>query len=293
MARALSGAVAPDRLTLVVNVGDDEYMYGAYVAADVDTVTYTLAGIEGPNGWGIDGDTFYVMDELSRRGIDTAFRLGDRDLATCLHRTGAIRAGTPLSEVTAEIATSLGVEPTVLPASNDPVRTVVQVADGTRLSFQEYFVLRRHEDDVVGLEYRGAENAAPAPGVLDAIEAADLVVVAPSNPPLSVWPILAVPKIRRAIESARSVVAVSPLFGGKALKGPADKVMASLGLAPGTAGILDAYKGLVSSLVIDQGDIADEALSTADVRVIATDTRMTTPEQGADFGAWLMDTMTR
>jgi LPPG:FO 2-phospho-L-lactate transferase len=256
-------------------------------------VTYTLAGIEGPNGWGIDGDTFYVMDELSRRGIDTAFRLGDRDLATCLHRTGAIRAGTPLSEVTAEIATSLGVEPTVLPASNDPVRTVVQVADGTRLSFQEYFVLRRHEDDVVGLEYRGAENAAPAPGVLDAIEAADLVVVAPSNPPLSVWPILAVPKIRRAIESARSVVAVSPLFGGKALKGPADKVMASLGLAPGTAGILDAYKGLVSSLVIDQGDIADEALSTADVRVIATDTRMTTPEQGADFGAWLMDTMTR
>jgi len=293
MARALSGAVAPDRLTLVVNVGDDEYMYGAYVAADVDTVTYTLAGIEGPNGWGIDGDTFYVMDELSRRGIDTAFRLGDRDLATCLHRTGAIRAGTPLSEVTAEIATSLGVEPTVLPASNDPVRTVVQVADGTRLSFQEYFVLRRHEDDVVGLEYRGAENAAPAPGVLDAIEAADLVVVAPSNPPLSVWPILAVPKIRRAIESARSVVAVSPLFGGKALKGPADKVMASLGLAPGTAGILDAYKGLASSLVIDQGDIADEALSTADVRVIATDTRMTTPEQGADFGAWLMDTMTR
>lgn len=293
MARALSLVVAPDRLTLVVNVGDDEYMYGAHLAADLDTVTYTLAGIEGPNGWGIDGDTFHVMDEMSQRGIDTTFRLGDRDLATCLQRTDALRAGRTLSQVTGAIAASLGVRPSILPASNDPVRTMVQIADGTWLPFQEYFVVRRHEDEVVALEYRGAGIAAPAPGVLEAIAAAGLVVIAPSNPPLSIWPILAVPGIHEALESAGSVTAVSPLFGGKALKGPAAAVMASLGLPPGTAGILEAYGGLISSLVIDRGDAADEALSTAGVRIIAADTRMTTPGQGAAFGTWLMDTMTR
>ncbi len=292
MARALSSAVAPDRLTVVVNVGDDDYMYGAYVAADLDTVTYTLAGIEGPYGWGIAGDTFHVMDEMSGRGIDTSFRLGDRDLATCLQRGEALRSGTTLSVVTTQIATSLGVEQRVLPASDDAVKTEVQIATGEWLPFQEYFVLRRHQDDVAAVRYQGIASAVPAPGVLAAIAAADLVVIAPSNPPLSIWPILDVPGIRDAVAAAGSVVGVSPLFAGKALKGPADRVMATLGLPAGTAGVLEAYSGLLSVCVVDQSDSADEALSTTATRVLSTDTRMRTAAEGRRFGRWLLDTMT-
>ncbi len=291
MARALSSAVAPDRLTVVVNVGDDDYMYGAYVAADLDTVTYTLAGIGGPHGWGIAGDTFHVMDEMSRRGTDTSFRLGDRDLATCLQRSEALRTGTTLSVTTARIAASLGVEQQVLPASDDAVRTEVQIGTGEWLPFQEYFVLRRHEDDVAAVRYRGIEGAAPAPGVLAAITAADLVVIAPSNPPLSIWPILDIAGIRDAVAAARSVVGVSPLFAGKALKGPADRVMASLGLPPGTAGVLEAYAGLLSTCVVDESDSADESLSTPATRVLSADTRMRTVDEGRRFGRWLLDTM--
>ncbi len=293
MARALSSAVAPDRLTVVVNVGDDDYMYGSHVAADLDTVTYTLAGIEGPQGWGIAGDTFHVMDELSRRGVDTSFRLGDRDLATCLHRTEGLRSGRPLSTVTTEITQALGVAPRVLPATDDPVSTKVQISSGEWLAFQDYFVRRRHQDDVAALRYEGIEQARPAPGVLDAITLADLVVIAPSNPPLSIWPILDIAGIRESVMSAAAVVAVSPLFGGKPLKGPADRVMGSLGLPSGTAGILRAYEGLLSSLVVDESDAEDRALSTPATRVVPADTRIGTAEAGKKFGLWLLDTMAR
>lgn len=291
MARALSSAVTPDRLTLVVNVGDDEYMYGTYVAADIDTVTYTLAGAEGPHGWGLAGDTFAVMDELTRRGFDTSFRLGDRDLATCLQRSAALRAGKPLSVITDTIARSLGVTATILPATDDELRTSVQIRDGSWLAFQEYFVGRGHRDEVAAVAYRGAKSSRPAPGVLEAIYSADLLIIAPSNPPLSIWPILAVPGIREAVEAATDVAAVSPLFGGRALKGPADRVLASLGLPAGTAGILEAYSGMISTLVVDVSDTSDESLSTDRVRVVAADTRMTTPAEGRRFGTWLMDTM--
>ena len=291
MARALLSTVAPDRLTVVVNVGDDDYMYGAHVAADLDTVTYTLAGIEGPHGWGLASDTFNVMDAMDTRGVDTSFRLGDQDLATCLHRTAALRAAKPLSVVTAEIARSLGVGATVLPVSDDPIRTMVQIPDGTWLPFQEYFVGRRHQDAVAGLRYRGVEAASPTPGLISAINAADLVVIAPSNPPLSIWPILQVPGVRGAVASATRVVAISPLFGGTALKGPADQVLASLGFSPGSAGILEAYHGLLSTLVVDQGDAADSKLSDATTTVVAADTRMRTVEEGRRFGRWFMDTM--
>ncbi len=266
-------------------------MYGAHVAADLDTVTYTLAGIEGPHGWGLADDTFAVMDEMSARGIDTSFRLGDRDLATCLQRTAALQAGAPLSMATARIATSLGVEPTVLPASDDPIRTTVQIADGSWIPFQEYFVARRHQDEVIALRYSGIDEATPAPGVIEAITTADVVVIAPSNPPLSIWPILDIPGVRDAVQRAPNVLAVSPLFGGKALKGPADRVLASLGLSPGTAGILEAYDGLLSRLVIDATDAGDEALATEHTTVIATDTRMLSAEDGRRFATWLMDTM--
>ena len=268
-------------------------MYGSHVAADLDTVTYTLAGIEGPQGWGIAGDTFHVMDELSRRGVDTSFRLGDRDLATCLHRTEGLRSGRPLSTVTTEITQALGVAPRVLPATDDPVSTKVQISSGEWLAFQDYFVRRRHQDDVAALRYEGIEQARPAPGVLDAVMGADLVVIAPSNPPLSIWPILDIAGIRESVMSAAAVVAVSPLFGGKPLKGPADRVMGSLGLPSGTAGILRAYEGLLSSLVVDESDAEDRALSTPATRVVPADTRIGTAEAGKKFGLWLLDTMAR
>lgn len=267
-------------------------MYGAYVAADLDTVTYTLAGIEGPHGWGIADDTFQVMRELERRGIDASFAIGDRDLATCLQRTAALRSGIPLSEITNTTARSLGVEPRILPATDDIVRTKVQIEDGAWLPFQEYFVLRKHDDTVVAVDYEGAPVAKPAPGVPEAIANADLVVIAPSNPPLSIWPILAIPGIRQAIAEADRVVGVSPLFSGKALKGPADRVLASLGFPAGTPGILGAYAGLLDTLVVDLSDGEDESLSTDTTRVVSANTRMTTASEGSAFAAWLMDSMT-
>ncbi len=291
MARALSGALSPDRLTVVVNVGDDDYMYGAYVAADLDTVTYTLAGVEGPQGWGIRDDSFSVMDALADRGVDTAFRLGDRDLATCLLRTDALLQQQPLSAITAQITESLGVQQRVLPASDDQIQTRVKITDNSWLSFQEYFVARGHRDEVIALAYEGIESAKPAPGVVEAVAGADLVVIAPSNPPLSIWPILQIPGVAAAIAAADNVVAVSPLFAGKALKGPADRVLASLGLAPGTAGILQAYEGLLTTLIVDESDADDVRLSTAQTTVVAADTKITDPEAGRHFGQWVIDTM--
>lgn len=290
MARALAGVLDPGRLTAVVNVGDDDVMYSAYVAADLDTVTYTLAGIEGSHGWGIRDDSFNVMDEMSHRGLDTSFRLGDRDLATCLQRSVALAAGVPLSEITATIARELGVETRVLPVTDDRLSTRVRIADGNWLPFQEYFVVRRNADTVTELEYAGAEASSPAPGVLDAIGRAQLVVIAPSNPPLSIWPILAVPGVMTAVAEKERVVAVSPLFGGKALKGPADRVMASLGLAAGTAGILEAYNGLLSTLIVDTADSADESLSDRDTTILTADTRIADPEAGRRFARWLLET---
>jgi LPPG:FO 2-phospho-L-lactate transferase len=291
MARALAGTVAPDRLTVVVNVGDDDYMYGVHVAADLDTVVYTLAGIEGPHGWGIAGDSFRVMDELDARGVDTSFRLGDRDLATCLRRTASLRAGTPLSSITADHSSSLGVTAQVVPATNEPVRTRVQIGGGEWLAFQEYFVRRGHRDRVVALRYEGTEASTPAPGVMGAIEAADLIVIAPSNPPLSIWPILEVPGIRSAVSGATNVVAISPLFGGKALKGPADRVLESLKMPPGTAGIQAAYEGLLSTLIVDLQDSDDVKLGSQTTSVVAADTRIADPAAGRSFAAWLLDTM--
>jgi LPPG:FO 2-phospho-L-lactate transferase len=291
MTRALAGAVAPKHLTVIVNVGDDDFVYGVHVAADLDTVAYTLAGIEGPHGWGLADDTFHVMTELGQRGLDASFKLGDRDLATCLHRTQQLRHGTPLSKITTDICQMLGIHVRVLPASDEPVPTRIKVDSGEWLPFQEYFVRRQHREPVAALDYSNAASSAPAPGVISAIETAELVVIAPSNPPLSIWPILAIPGIRTAVESAQRVAAVSPFFGGKALKGPAEQVMAALGLPPGTAGILEAYEGLIDTLVVDTADAADERLSTTATKVVSSDTLLTGPAQGRRFAEWLIDTM--
>lgn len=293
MARALSAVLDPGSLTVVVNVGDDDVIHGAHVAADLDTVMYTLAGVEGPHGWGRADDSWTVMDEASRLGVDTSFRLGDADLANCLIRTDLLRSGEPLSTITRRLCDAHGVVPMVTPASDDRVPTRIQIEDGSWLEFQDYFVRRHHRDRVHAVDYEGAESATPAPGVIDAIEAADLVVIAPSNPPLSVWPILAIPGIRPAVAAARRVVAVSPLFGGRALKGPAADVMDALGLAPGNAGVLEAYAGLLSDLIVDRSDVDDvRTLDAADVRVTPLDTRIGDVAAGTAFGRAFLELFT-
>lgn len=287
-ARMATGLAAVEDvdLTVVVNVGDDAANHGLAISPDLDTVVYTLAGLEGPLGWGRSGDTFALNDELARFGVDNTFRLGDRDLALKLYRTFEIAGGASLSAVTEEVARSFGVEAHVIPASDDPVRTMVRITDGW-VTFQEYFVARRHEDDVLELRFDGADSARAAPGVVEAIQEADLVVIAPSNPPLSIWPILAIDEIRTAVEFHPAVTAVSPLIAGKTVKGPADRVMTALGLPPGNKGVAEAYAGVIDRLVIDSSD-RDDADSIEDIEVIVADTLIKEPAAGARLAAELV-----
>lgn len=263
-------AMADVETTIVANVGDDDSIYGLSVSPDIDTIVYSLAGVEGSQGWGRDGDTWRVMAELDRFGVDTSFRLGDMDLALNLFRTERLASGTPLSEITRMQAEAFDVPLSILPVTDDRLRTRVQTdSTGAWLDFQTYFVRRRHQDKVVAVRFEGEGSTAAAPGVLAAIGEADAVVIAPSNPVLSIWPILAVDGVRDAVAAAH-VMAVSPLIGGKALKGPAAEVMGSLGLPSGTAGVIAAYDGLLDDLVVDASDVIEHP----DVRIIGTDTRI-------------------
>jgi len=277
-ARLARGLAALDRvdLTVVVNVGDDTENHGLHISPDLDTVAYTLAGMQGPQGWGRADDTFHFNEELARFGLDNRFQLGDRDLALKMFRTSRMADGASLSEVSGEVARALGLETSLLPATNDRVRTRVEIEEGW-VSFQEYFVDRLHRDSVIGLEYEGADTAAPAPGVLEAIEGADMVVIGPSNPPLSILPIVAIEEIRTALTEHPKVLAVSPLIGGKALKGPADRVMASLGYPPGTRGVMSAYRGMLDRLIVDTSDAEDIGMMDG-ITVETADTLMTDEE---------------
>lgn len=274
-------------LTVIVNVADDDVVYGVDLSPDLDTVLYTLAGIEGPHGWGIRDDSRATLDQLARLGENTTLALGDRDLATNLFRTARRRRGEPLSEITAALAAALGVAARVLPVSDDAVRTEVRTPDGTWLSFQQYFVHHAHSEEVVEVRFTGADTARPAPGVLASVAEAALVVIAPSNPPLSVWPMLAVPGLREALVARTQVAAVSPLIGGRALKGPADRVLASLGLPGGNAGVAAAYAGIVTDLVVDHGDAAEPV--PPGVTVHAADTRIAEPEAAATLARRLLE----
>ena len=280
LARGLDRLESVD-LTIVVNVGDDEDIHGLHVAPDIDTVVYTLAGIEGPLGWGRAGDTFETNSEIGALGHDNNFQLGDRDLAMNILRTEALRNGTPLSAFTSNVTKQLGISAFVVPATDDKQRTMIETDTGEVLGFQEYFVLRQTRETVVAVTFEGSLD--PAPGVLDVITQADLVFIAPSNPPLSIWPILAVARIRDAVHRHENVVAVSPLFGGKALKGPADRVMASLGLPAGNAGVLAAYDGLVNRLIVDISDAADITELDGEVSVSALDTRLSEADAAERF----------
>lgn len=255
MAQGLARAVAPGDLTVIVNTGDDFDLYGLRICPDLDTVLYTLAGIANPEtGWGIAGDTKETLAAIARYGRDPWFQIGDRDFATHILRSEQLRAGATLSEVTAEFAGALGIASPIVPMSDQPVATAVETPDG-RLSFQDYFVARRQTDDVLGVAFTGIEYAEPTAAALAALEAADIIVICPSNPIVSLGPILALTGLRGALAAAAApVVAVSPIVGGKALKGPADKMLATLGHEVSAVGVARIYQGLIDGIVIDQQD---------------------------------------
>ena len=283
LAEGLAAHLGAD-LTVVVNTGDDLELHGLAIWPDHDTVAYTLAGLDDEvRGWGLRDETWTVMDGLAALGDDPWFRLGDRDLGTHLWRTDRLRAGSRPTAVALELRERLGFAATILPMADEPVRTEVRTDDGW-LEFQEYFVHRHQAPDVHDVRFRGIEAARPTPEVLAAIDAADIVVIAPSNPIVSVGPILAVPGVAEALAAARDrgvpVIAVSGIIGGKALKGPADRMLASLGHESSALGVARLYAGVATAFVVDDTD-ADSASSIAALGLtpIVTDTIM------ADDGA--------
>ncbi|HUI04867.1 MAG TPA: 2-phospho-L-lactate transferase [Acidimicrobiales bacterium] len=290
--RGLVRVVPPEDVTAVVNTGDDTEVHGLHVSPDLDTVTYTLAGLnDDERGWGLAGETWAAMDALERLGGDTWFRLGDRDLATHLYRSERLRQGAALSTVTAEIAAALGVGARLLPVSDDPLRTHLTLAGGPEVTFQDYFVRRRHAVAVEAVRFSGADAARPGPGVLDALLRAELVVVCPSNPIVSVGPVLAVPGVRDALAARRDdVVAVSPIVAGAALKGPADRLMAELGHEPTVVGVARLYAAFAGTLVVDDADAALAArVEACDVRCVVAPTVMHTPADAAALAVRLLD----
>jgi len=275
--RGLASARPRHELTIIGNTGDDTEIWGLHVSPDLDTVMYALAGrLDAMRGWGVADDTFRCLEAMGDLGAETWFNLGDRDLATHLYRTRALGDGTPLSAVTAELCRRLGVAARILPMSDDPVRTRVRTPDGW-LSFQEYFVREKAQVRVLDVEYAGAAASRPAPGVLEAIREADLVVVCPSNPVTSVGPVLAVPGMARALAAVRSrVVAVSPIVGGAAVSGPAGELMRARGLPVSPVGVAAAYAPWLGTLVIDRSDAARvPELERLGVRPVLADILMT------------------
>ena len=257
-ARFLDGLVRiipPEHVTAVVNVGDDMQWAGLHIAPDLDTVMYTLAGLVQPKlGWGLAGDGRRVLERLGSLGGPAWFSIGDDDLATHLYRTHRLHEGAPLSTVTAELCAALGVACRVTPVTDDRLRTVVQTADG-ELAFQDYFVRRRAADAVRALRFEGAETAAPAPNVLDALQQAEAIIIAPSNPFLSIDPLLAVPGLREAVQTSPApVVAISPIIGGAAVKGPAAEILASLGHDVSAIGVARLYAELADVFIVDEQD---------------------------------------
>ena len=283
--QALTEVVRPSDMTVIANVGDDVEVHGLHVSPDLDTLLYTLAGLgDEERGWGRADETWNARDTIERLGGETWFQLGDRDLGLHLVRTDALRRGEPLSAVTERIARAVGLQLALLPATDDRLRTRIRTPAG-EFEFQEWFVARGHADRVDQVVYDGAADATPAPGVLEALDAAELIAIAPSNPFVSIGPILAVDEIRALVERRRDrVVAVSPLIGGRAVKGPAEAMFQSLAGGTGAAQVTDCYKGLIGALVIDEAD-ADDAAAVAErgVRPLVTRTLMSEPDARAEL----------
>jgi LPPG:FO 2-phospho-L-lactate transferase len=297
-ARFLTGlvrVVPPGDVTAIVNVGDDVILHGLHISPDLDTVTYTLAGaIDPERGWGLANETWQALDTVRQYGGVGWFNLGDRDIGTHLFRTHRLREGASLSEVTRDIARGWDLAVDIVPVTDDRVETRVTIdddGDATEIGFQEYFVKLRHSVPVREVRFVGADQARPAPGVIDAIESADVVVVAPSNPIVSIGPLLAVPGVRAAVEARRtSCVAVSPIVAGAALKGPADRMMIELGHDASVVGVARLYRSLASVLVIDDADAARaDAVRAEGIDAVVCDTIMADPERSARLARRVLD----
>jgi LPPG:FO 2-phospho-L-lactate transferase len=289
LARGLQDVLAPDELTVIGNVGDDVEVLGLHVSPDLDSVLYALAGLnDEERGWGRAGETWEALDSVAAWGGESWFRLGDRDLGLHLVRTQALRAGEPLSAATARLTAAAGLETRLLPATDDRLRTHVVTPAGT-FPFQEWFVARGHRDDVDDVRYEGATTARPAEGVLEAVSAAALIVIAPSNPYVSIGPILAVDEVRRVL-AERSVpcIGVSPLIGGRAVRGPLDRMLRRMAGGVTPQHVADRYDGLLDTLVIDRADAGAEV----GVPVETTDTLMRDRDAAARLATAVLEAAT-
>jgi len=288
-ARYLAGQllVTPDTdVTAVVNVADDVVLHGLHVSPDIDTVVYTLSGaIDADRGWGLADETWNALGELRALGLDAWFNLGDRDIGTHLFRTTLLRDGLSLSDVTARLASARGLGCRVLPVSDQPIETRVTLASGEEIGFQEYFVRLAHGVAISGVRFAGVDEAQAAPGVLDAVAAADVVVIAPSNPVVSIGPVLAVGGVTDALAARRERnVAVSPIVAGAALKGPADRMLRELGEESSVVGVARRYREVIATLVIDEADAElASAVAATGVRPVVAPTIMSSPEAAAEL----------
>jgi LPPG:FO 2-phospho-L-lactate transferase len=271
----------PGALTVIVNTGDDITLHGLKISPDLDIVTYTLAGIVDPTkGWGFRGETFHALERLAAFGRANWFNLGDRDLATHIHRSALLPEGKSLSDAAESIRLALGVKSRILPMSNEPAPTIIDSSEGA-LHFQEYLVKRRAEPVVRGIRFDGVESVRPAPGVLQAIRDADRIVICPSNPLISIGPILAVPGVREALRARKiDVIAVCPIVGGKSLKGPSDKMLEQLGYRASAEGVAKLYVDFIGTFVIDPLDKSQaQAISKLGMKVVVLPTVMKTRAQ--------------
>lgn len=294
LAHGFAQVVPPGDLSVIVNVADDAEPYGLHVSPDVDAVLYTLAGlIDAERGWGVRGETFTALAMLERYGEPAWFRVGDADLATHVRRTRLLSDGATLTEATAAMATALGIGTRVLPASDDRIRTVIDTDDGA-LEFQEYFVRSRQQPEVRGVRFDGIHDARPTSAVLESVRDADVVVIGPSNPFVSIGPILALEGLHHVLSAARANrVAVSPIVGGRALKGPADRMLVSLGHEPTALGVARIYQGVVGTFVVDEADATlAAAIESLGMRAVVLPTVMRSDTDRAALASAILRAVT-
>jgi LPPG:FO 2-phospho-L-lactate transferase len=279
LAHGLAQILPPEDLTIIVNTGDDFEHLGLYICPDLDTVCYTLAGLANPEtGWGRMNETWNAFENFSKLGGPDWFRLGDQDLGTHLERTRRLKGGDPLSQITKDFCKTWGIQQNVIPMCDQPVRTIVETEEG-ELAFQEYFVHRRCEPRVKGFRFDGAEKAEPAPGAREAIRSADAVVICPSNPWVSIDPILATLTSALSHKGRGGIVAVSPIIGGQAVKGPAAKMYRELGIEPSALAVANHYRGLATGFVLDKVDAQlNDNIRGLNMRTLVTNTLMNSPE---------------
>tara|TARA_B100000902_G_scaffold261053_1_gene247334 strand:+ start:4261 stop:5184 length:924 start_codon:yes stop_codon:yes gene_type:complete len=291
--KGLSQIHPPDDLVAIINTADDTLIHGLHISPDIDTVTYSLAGIDNPEtGWGVVDDTWEVMKAVELLEGSTWFRLGDRDIGTHLYRTGRLNQGASLNSITDEIRTKLGVRIKLLPMSNEKVSTHITLVEGKEeISFQEYFVKRKHSVPISKISFHDVEESKPAPGVLDSIVSAEKLIIAPSNPLVSINPILAVPGISAAVQERReSNIAISPIVGGTALKGPADRMLKEMGYESSVLGVARLYNDFASTLVIDSIDSEFESsIESLGMRCISTDTIMKSSEVSKNLAKTVLE----